>query len=220
VILANNNEALDPTWEQLVSFLLEDGTDEQIYLGGFRVCADFATQLHNNAEAAGIKAAFVSIELQDNPGGHALNAFQVVDKGLVYIDCTGTEIQPITFEEWLGNQETPLERDKVAYAAVGKEYGLVSVNVARATDYEFYESYVQQWEEYDQQLALYNTKADVYDKALAGRAVIADPREYAKLKEMYDELEAMRAELEALRVKLGGHRWQPLGIVMDIELYW
>lgn len=113
-----------------------------------------------------------------------------------------------------------MERDKLAYVVEGKEYGLTSINVASSFGYEFYESYMQQWEEYDRQLELYNEKADAYDKALGGRVVIADPDEYARLKSMYDDLEAMRVELEALRLGLGGHRWEPLGIVTDIELYW
>ncbi len=63
------------------------------------ICADFAERLHNNAEKAGIRCAYVSIDLSGysdtyNYGittdtGHALVAFKTIDKGLVYIDCTG-----------------------------------------------------------------------------------------------------------------------------------
>jgi len=53
------------------------------------VCGDFAETLHNKAEAAGIRTAFVHIELDDEDTGHALNAFHTTDKGLVFIDCTG-----------------------------------------------------------------------------------------------------------------------------------
>lgn len=55
-----------------------------------RICADFAERLHNEAEMAGIRCAYVSIGLTDPGGGHALNAFETTDRGLIYIDCTGT----------------------------------------------------------------------------------------------------------------------------------
>jgi hypothetical protein len=52
-----------------------------------RICGDFAEMLHNNAERAGIRCAYVSIFVGGL--GHALNAFSTTDRGLVYIDDTG-----------------------------------------------------------------------------------------------------------------------------------
>lgn len=100
--LFNNPEAENATWEELEQFLWEDETDRHIYNEDSFVCADFAEMLHNNAESAGIRAAYVSVELKTwNPwlGGwvvsigpsHSLNVFNTLDRGLVYIDCTGTE---------------------------------------------------------------------------------------------------------------------------------
>jgi len=64
-----------------------------------RVCADFAERLHNNAEIAGIRAGYVSLDLVGytdpanlgipSNSGHALNVFETVDRGLVFIDSTG-----------------------------------------------------------------------------------------------------------------------------------
>ena len=51
------------------------------------VCADFAERLHNDAEMAGIKCAFVTLHTSE--GFHALNAFQTTDQGLIYVDDTG-----------------------------------------------------------------------------------------------------------------------------------
>jgi hypothetical protein len=56
------------------------------------VCADFAERLHNDAEKAGIRCAYVSIDLSDDSGGNTLNAFQTTDRGLVYIDVTGVSL--------------------------------------------------------------------------------------------------------------------------------
>jgi hypothetical protein len=59
------------------------------------VCADYAERLHNNAEKAGIRAAYVIVEFSTNqtfasPFGssHALNAFRTTDRGLVFVDVT------------------------------------------------------------------------------------------------------------------------------------
>lgn len=64
-----------------------------------RICADFAEMLHNNAERAGFRCAYVSIKLSgysdpynygiSSDTGHALVAFDTTDRGLIYIDSTG-----------------------------------------------------------------------------------------------------------------------------------
>jgi hypothetical protein len=94
ITLKNNPDASNPSWEELKAFLLKDKTDSVEYNFNKFVCADFAEMLHNNAEAAGIRAAVVSIWLGPcsyfpTSGGHALDAFETNDKGLVFIDCTG-----------------------------------------------------------------------------------------------------------------------------------
>lgn len=89
--LNNNNDAKDPTYQELLAFLREDRTDKNLYVPGEYECGNFAQELHNNAEAAGIRAAFVAVHYY-NEIPHALNAFKTVDLGLVYIDVTGSEI--------------------------------------------------------------------------------------------------------------------------------
>jgi len=113
ITLRNNPDAINPSWEELKRFLLEDSTDSIPYDFDTFVCADFAEMLHNNAEASGIRAAFVCIQLGpcsyfSISGGHALNAFETVDKGLVYIDCTGC------FEG--------INADKIVEVETGKNY--------------------------------------------------------------------------------------------------
>ena len=55
VILYENPDAKDPSWEQLKRFLSNDDTDEQPYVADLFVCADFAAMLHDRAETDGIK---------------------------------------------------------------------------------------------------------------------------------------------------------------------
>ena len=83
--LHNNPNAKDPSWEELLKFLRNDKTDQQPYIIGSFVCADFAETLHNNAEKAGIRAAYVSVK------NHALNAFNTTDRGMIYVDGGGVD---------------------------------------------------------------------------------------------------------------------------------
>lgn len=114
IILKNNPHARNPSWTELKTFLLKDDTDSIKYDFNKFVCADFAERLHNNAEAAGIRAAFVVVWLGPSSywprsDGHALNAFETTDKGLVFIDCTG----PLGFS---------INADKIVDVEVGKDY--------------------------------------------------------------------------------------------------
>jgi hypothetical protein len=84
-----------------------DGT---VQPGDPHVCADFAERLHNNAELAGIRCAYVSVGLAGS-AGHACNAFQTTDRGLIYIDCTG-----------ILDSYGPDNNDKVVDIQVGEQY--------------------------------------------------------------------------------------------------
>jgi len=123
IILEENADATDPTWEELIAFLDADDTDDNPYVAGEFICGDFAEMLHNHAEADGIKAAFVSVRLNEEPG-HALNAFMVDGTTLVFIDD--------------GNG------DSVGYMEIDQRYGTINIdNVASVddTDYDFFTSY-------------------------------------------------------------------------------
>jgi hypothetical protein len=87
--LKRNPQAVNPTWDQLTAFLARDGTDQRPYISCLFTCGNYAEDIFNNAEAAGIRAAVVCITLKDEEAGHALNAFKTTDRGLIYIDCTG-----------------------------------------------------------------------------------------------------------------------------------
>ncbi|MDD4876261.1 MAG: hypothetical protein PHQ86_03910 [Dehalococcoidales bacterium] len=129
--LNNQTYATNPTWQELNTFLLTDPTDDHIYWDNSFNCSNFTEMLHNNAETAGIKSAFVAIFFADREIGHALNAFTTSDRGLVYVDCTGPALEQ-TYQytdDW----------DKIAYVANGKEYGAISINKAFSPEYWFYE---------------------------------------------------------------------------------
>jgi len=142
IVLINNENAVDPSYSQLVAFLQQDETDQFPYIytvdppgmyygsaeshvdleriqdiidgttepGDPHVCADFAERLHNNAELAGIRCAYVSVGLAGSEG-HACNAFQTTDRGLFYIDCTG-----------VSDSHGPDNNDKIVDIQLGQQY--------------------------------------------------------------------------------------------------
>jgi hypothetical protein len=109
VILENYPNTRNPSWNQLVSFLEKDPTDKNRYVVNAFVCSDFAEMLHNNAEEAGWRSAYVCINVATSEYGHALNAFETTDRGIVYIDCTAPLIPSGS-------------ADKVVEVKVGQDY--------------------------------------------------------------------------------------------------
>ena len=74
----------DPTYRQMKSFLSRDRTDSRKYVAGEYECRHFAGDVCNNAEAEGIRCAYVSISFPSS--GHAIVAFNTIDRGLIYIE--------------------------------------------------------------------------------------------------------------------------------------
>ena len=102
----DNAQAVNPTWNQLVTFITQDKTDQHPYNINSFNCVNYATTVYNNAETSNIEAATVTMNLQNSAAGHAVNAFITSDYGLVYVDCTGN--------------------DAIARVEVGKVYRAVS----------------------------------------------------------------------------------------------
>ena len=74
----------NPTYEELLEFLADDKTDSNFFISGGYVCFDFAAELNNNAEANGIRAAYVRIRSEE--WAHAVVAFETADRGLIFIE--------------------------------------------------------------------------------------------------------------------------------------
>jgi len=145
IYLVNNPDARDVTFDTLKAFILGDNTDQERYVSGIRMCGHFAERLHNNAEKAGIRAAFVVVEFKNEPVPHALNAFQTTDRGLIYIDCTGVQRSPAAFEEWIYKLFYPVGQDRMAYIKIGKEYGAILLEDAEMPQYSYYVGYSKSW---------------------------------------------------------------------------
>ena len=112
----------NPTWSQLLVFLEADKTDEIPYNYPTFVCDNFASVLQSNAKKAGWRCAKVTLDMTGyndpyrlgiaSDAGHACNAFETVDRGLVYIDCTGI----------LDGYPHPSSCDKIVDVSVGGRY--------------------------------------------------------------------------------------------------
>ena len=228
--LINNPGATNPTYDELVAFIQEDPTDGNDYLEdpyiGY-VCADFAEDVHNNCEAAGIRAAWVSIHFEGNDKGHALNAFETTDLGLVYIDCTGEtfasklDFRLVETEEGFSFEDnSPTSWDAAAYVEIGKEYGLIPIGKAKSLLYSSYEEYKQEWQEYKELLSEYNSDVENYNQEVKGKVYTQGSAELARIEAWKVRLTKQSKLIKRLSEELGNIWIEPKGIVKDINIQW
>ena len=100
----------NPTYQELTEFLAADKADLNTFISGEYVCFDFAAELNNNAEANGIRAAYVRIRSKE--WAHAVVAFETVDKGLVFIEPqSDLKVELVIgkpYPWWLAGASSPL----------------------------------------------------------------------------------------------------------------
>ncbi|NLL90565.1 MAG: hypothetical protein GX226_05645 [Dehalococcoidales bacterium] len=226
--LINNENAANPTFEQLLIFISEDDTNTLPYVKDgpeVFVCSDFAETLHNNAEQAGIKAGWVSIDYADGSIGHAINAFETTDMGLVFIDCTGGLLKTWDGEQYI--YESAIDPypaadkwDTIGYLAIGKIYGHIGIDEAESLEYSFLEDYLNGWESYKTLLAEYNHQVKQYNEAVEGKTFITGTEEYQQMKAWQTELKEMEKTLSEMEDELGDYYYLPSGIVSSYSIYW
>ncbi len=77
-------------YEEVIEFLKEDKGDEQTFINLYYDCVSFTKALRENALAKGIKCGIVTFTLESiedsSVMGHAINAFETTDRGIVYFD--------------------------------------------------------------------------------------------------------------------------------------
>ena len=204
--LINNPKATDPTYAELVSFIKADTTDQLTYVDGVRVCADFAESVHNNAEARGIKAAWVGINFTDGGQGHAVDAFETTDRGLVFVDCTGGK--------------DPGASDKIAYLEKGKVLGFILLDYADSVSYSFYEYYAQDWQKLTELQRAYNTDVSRYNLEIKGKKYVNGSTAWKQIQAWKSRLVAQEKVIDKLSVELGKTSLKPMGIVSNIFIRW
>jgi len=233
VQLINQPNTHIPTWDELKVFLAKDNTNSLPYVEGTFTCGDFAKRLHDNAEKAGIRCGVVAIHFE-NEGDfvgntdakcvncvmlekvypHACNVFYTTDKGIVYIDDTGTN-------------STDCRRDAVAYIEIGKEYGTIDINYVTPSalaslSYDYYEDMAQRWQQYDSDVRGYNAYIEgeyTFPNGLVmpTRPIISSLEELQNYDQTVDD---WKAKLDSESTGLPKCFADPMGIVKSFEVYW
>jgi len=93
----------NPTFKELRDFILQDPTNRNKFDLNQYECRHFAAQVNNNAEAEGLRCAFVLLCF--DRGQHAVVAFDTTDRGLVYIEPqTDARIHPEVGSKYQGKE--------------------------------------------------------------------------------------------------------------------
>jgi hypothetical protein len=223
--LVNSPNTVNVSYAQLLEFIRQDPTDQLQYVGRNQssgltpfVCSDFAEEVHNNAEEVGIRAGYVGIDWEEGGLGHAVNAFETTDQGLVYIDCTGPGI--FSQLDTSGGPVSNTSWDKVAYLEIGQRFGVLSLDKAISTSYEFYQDYELKWENYKLRLEAYNSKVKQYNQDIEDKVFQAGSREAREIQLREVQLKAEKQDLDARGSEIGTSSFKPLGIVKSITLFW
>jgi len=215
----------NPTWQELKQFLELDETDCQEYITDKFDCEGFTIGLRDNAWRRGFRSAYIAIGFGEGNTGHALNAFQTEDKGLVYIDNT--------------------EHDAVGYLEVGKVYGTIAldgvkeefINTTGEPDkfwnpltntrysgnlfgYGYYENFIQRRDFYEQSIDAYNAEVDNYNSAVIEFNKDNSTYSLSHMENWEVNLESWASNLEQLSEDLGSSKLEPMDIVTSIEAYW
>ena len=74
----------NPTFQEMRDFILKDTTSRKTFVLYTYECRHFATEVDNNAEAAGWRCGFALLCYAR--GQHAVVAFNTVDRGLIFIE--------------------------------------------------------------------------------------------------------------------------------------
>ena len=219
IILDNNPAAVDPTFEELIAFIKSDPTDTSEYIADGHdayVCADFAEDVHNNAESAGIRAAWVGITFENTADGHAINAFETTDKGLVYIDCTSggrTHDENGAVTSW----------DTIAYVQIGSKYGVIHVDRAVSLGYNYYVEYEKAWQSYRNNLASYNEEVDEYNSEIEGKVFTLGSPEAISIESWRERLDEQSEVLYEMEKELGTYWYESefsQRIVKNTLIHW
>ena len=101
-ILEQGYTLRNPTYQEVIDFLKEDKTDENLFIEGtygVYVCSHFARDVNNNAQEQGLRCALIELRYPDS--GHSIIAFDTIDEGLVCFDPQSDErVRPVVGENY------------------------------------------------------------------------------------------------------------------------
>ena len=82
---ANSYELHNPTYQEMMNFLIADPADSKQFDEDEHMCVDFTAEVKNNAEAQGIRCAMIYI-MNSEGIGHTIVAFDTTDRGLQFVE--------------------------------------------------------------------------------------------------------------------------------------
>lgn len=150
----------------------------------------------------------MGITFQGTSEGHAINAFDTTDKGLVYIDCTNGK-------DFTDDISEVRSWDTIAYVATGKKYGIINIDRIISSQYNFYvlqysfyEEYEKKWQDYKKALELYNKEADRFNEEIHDKMFTIGSPEEQRVSNWKEQLLIQEASLESQEKELGNHWYQ------------
>ena len=200
-------------------FINYDTTDSNPYISDGEyayVCADFAEDVHNNAEAVGIRAGWVGVTFEGTHEGHALNAFDTIDRGLVYIDCTNGS-------DAVNRDNEPQSWDTIAYIKTGERYGIVHIDRAESLLYNFYVEYENAWREHKALLKEYNEEVERYNNEVGQKVFTIGSPEERRITKWKGELVKKARILESQKAELGDYWYESefsSYTVKNVRIHW
>jgi len=215
---------INPTWEELQNFLLEDKTDEIPYALDEFDCNGFTITLRDNAWLRGFRSAFVAIGFGQNAAGHAFNAFETTDKGIVYIEPQRDNVAYL--EKGSIFATIPLDGVKDRFIncdmAPTEFWGDISYTdyTGDIYDYPYYQNYSQRRDFYTDSIDAYNTDVESYNAAVA--AFNQGSRTYSRddIESWGEKITTWAKNIDALIDDLGSNPLLPMEAVSTIEIYW
>ena len=204
------SDLVNISWPELKEFLEQDDTDSLTYIGGRFDCSGFAITLRDHAARCNIRCGYVEISFSVD-SGHALNAFETTDMGLVYVDNS-------------------TEADMIGYVKLNEPYGAISLDGVKSEfiacsgepdefwgrlDYEthanpfsysYYTDYQRRVEFRDASIEAYNEAVKMYN--------------HGSEQWSYDQLTSWLDNVNALNEDLGAYFPLDDGQIKNIETYW
>lgn len=213
VTLINNPDAKDPTYSQLIQFLKRDLTDQNDYSKIKYNCVDFAKDLHDHAESEGIKSAWVGIDFVGKEVGHAVNAFNTIDRGLVFIDVTAGIIEQAylfsvieeKYESW----------DKIAYIEIGKDYGVIDIDESSGPTYDKFVVFEESCRRFVLEVEEFNADVEAYNAALTNHNYSS-----GVLNKWAEDLDSWQNSISKISENFDSCGYESQGIVEKIEITW
>jgi len=199
----------NPTWAELEKFLRLDDTDTIPYVENSFDCSGFAITLRDRAWRYGMRCAYVEIGFAAGEG-HAINAFETTDKGLIYVDVTGAD--QIDYVE-IGQQCGSIHLDAVKSEYIACDgspdrfWGSLDYTThSNPFSYSYYVDYQERVQFYKESIEAHNEAVAAYNSGRGGWT-------YSQLTEWLENIEALEEDLVP-------PFYEPMGIVGSVEIYW